>query len=338
MCFFSLTNFLLVTLERSVFDGKYGQVVRDGHFFVYTVNASYLPSPPSQECELQLMRDCRFGQYDPVLWPQLFTESFPHHAVIRNLPSDPSDHSSWWWWLPEHHHVVFSLSAHLGLLRRDITESFLSSIQILRDRVDHYCESQSRAGHEPNTTPFLHMTVVENNYQQLLTLESSFHQICLCIVEMQNTYHFALAALDWLEVFVPRYNGLAPSASEVAGVMGAFVYNIKQASHLVQCGVPVWIVHRFGDLSATRVDELLPISEPSDMLDLTPAPGSAVIFRGSPGSEALRYMVRYYSRSLAGVNPFIITTPSTSSHPLSASMPVSSTSSCDAHRAKPCKY
>ena len=164
----------------------------------------------------------------------------------------------WWWWLPECHHIVFSLSTHLGLLRRDITESFVSSIRILHDRVDRYHERQSCAGHEPNTTLFLHMTVVENNHQQLLTLESSFHQICLCLVEMQNTYHFALAALDWLEVFVPRYNGLTPSVSEVADVIGAFVYDIKQASHLVRCGVPVWIVCRFGDLSATRVDELLP--------------------------------------------------------------------------------
>ena len=324
-----------------MFDGRYGQVIRDGHFFVYMVNASYLPSPPLQECELQLMRDCRFSRYDPVLWPQLFTESFSHHAVIKNPPSDPSDHSLQWWWLPEHQDIVFSSSAaHLGLLCRDITESFLLSIRILCDRVDRYHEHESCAGHEPNTTPFLHTTVVENNYQQLLTLESSFHQIRLCLVEMQNAYHFALAALDWLEVFVPRYNGLTPSVSEVAGVMGAFVYDIKQASRLVRCGVPVWIVRGFGDLYATRVDELLPISKPSDMLNLMPAPGSAIISCGLPGSEALRCMVRYYSHSLAGVNPFIITTPSTStsSRPLSASMSVSSTSPCDARRAKPCEY
>ena len=177
-------------------------------------------------------------------------------------------------------------------------------------------------------------------FSQLLTLESSFHQIHLCLVEMQNAYHFALAALDWLEVFVPRYNGLTPSVSEVAGVMGAIVYDIKQASCLVWCGMPVWIIHGFGDLYATHVDELLPISEPSDMPDLMPAPGSAIIFRGSPGSEALQCMVRYYSRLLAGVNPFISTTPltSTSSRPSSALMSVSSTSSRDARCAKPCEY
>ena len=100
-----------------MFDGRYGQVICNGCFFVYTVKASYLPYPPLQECKLQLMRDCHFSRYDPVLWPQLFTELFPHHAVIKNPPSNPSDHSLRWWWLPECQDIVFSLSTHIEILQ-----------------------------------------------------------------------------------------------------------------------------------------------------------------------------------------------------------------------------
>ena len=70
----------------------------------------------------------------------------------------------------------------------------------------------------------LYIVSVKNNYQQLLVLEASLCQICLCLVEMQNRYHFAVAALDWLEIYVPRYNRQMPSVSEVADVVGIFVH------------------------------------------------------------------------------------------------------------------
>ena len=162
---------------------------------------------------------------------------------------------------------------------------------------------------------------------------------------MQNTYHFAVAALDWMEIYVPRYNGQMPSVSEVADIVGTFVYDIKQANHLAQCGVPVWIVGGFTDVRRICVDELLLLSDPSHIpLELTPASGTSVIFCGPSGIESLQCMIWYYAHSLAGTNPFVCSTPSTSSSarpssscPSSASRSLNSESSCDIHWSKPCK-
>ena len=306
----------------------------DGCHFVYTVNAAWLPSPPLQSSELQLRRDCQFGCDDPVLWPQPFAATLPHYAVIRNPPSDLTDASSVWWWLSESQHIVFLSLNRLGLLHADLTCSFLSSIQALCRRVDAYRDWQSRAGHEPKPALSVYIVSVENNYQQLLVLEASLHQICLCLVEMQNTYHFAVAALDWLEICVPRYNGQTLSVSTVADVVGTFVYDIKQGSCLAQCGVSVWIIRGFADVRHICIDELLPISDPSHMLETTPAPGASVIYCGLSGVKSLQCMAKYYARSLAGTNPFIPSTPLlslSSTRPSSILRPLPSASSRDLH-------
>ena len=107
---------------------------------------------------------------------------------------------------------------------------------------------------------------------------------------MQNAYHFAVAALDWLEIYVPRYNGQTPSVSTVADVVGTFVYDIKQGSRLAQCGAPVWIVQGFADVRRIRIDKLLPIFDPSHMLETTPAPGASVIYCGPSGVKSLQCM------------------------------------------------
>ena len=238
--------------------------------------------------------------------------------------------------MPDRSHVEF-LSSTIGLLRFNIVKSYSTSIKHLRDRADSYRTTQLHAGREPNILPSVYTLSVESNYQQLLTLESTLHHIRLCMIEMQNSFHFATATLDWLQLYAPRYDGLTPSASTALDVIGTFIHDVKEASRLVCSGVPVWVVKPFVELQSTRIYDTLPVTDPSEMLDLIPYPGSSTV-QLTPGEASFRYMSKYYSTCLAGTNPFIVPSPSlTSPQCASQSLSRDGSSSCSTSCLIPCK-
>lgn len=305
------------SLPRGLFDGKIGQILDAGHSFILTLNADYIPTPPGSSCELRLRADCRFGVDDPTLWPQPYSQSFCHYSVIRRKPNTPdsSENDAMWWWTPSESDMDLS-STGLGKLDYRRLVKFESPLRALRHRVDTYLKNCRQQSQEADRVIAINMLAAENALKQLTTFETSFRQQCLCLVEMQNSYLFALAALEWMEVYRPRYEGLAPPASSVASTVGAFVHDLKVATRFARAGIPVWVILPFSQVKATRIDSLSPLLNATDFVETTPGRATSIFYHGTPGELAFQQMTKYYARCLSGVNPFIPTTRD----PLNASL------------------
>jgi hypothetical protein len=201
--------------------------------------------------------------------------------------------------------MVLSSSTGLGKLDYGQLVKFEAPLQAMRRRVNAHLDNCRNSSIEANRAIGVYSLAAESAFRQLTSFDSSLRQNCLCLVEMQNSYLFAIAALDWMEVYRPRYEGTLPPASSVAKTMGAFVHDLKIAARFALAGIPVWVIIPFDEVKATRVDALVPILDPKDFLEVSPARASSVFYRGVPGKPAFHQMTIYYSRSLAGVNPFI---------------------------------
>jgi hypothetical protein len=52
-------------------DGRLGAVIDNGHYFLTTQNAKFIPHPPLGHCrEVWLRADYRYAADDPLQWPQ----------------------------------------------------------------------------------------------------------------------------------------------------------------------------------------------------------------------------------------------------------------------------
>ncbi|KAJ6622198.1 hypothetical protein B0H10DRAFT_1944803 [Mycena sp. CBHHK59/15] len=71
------------------FDGRVATYFVVGHaLYFVTTNTRYVPfMPPTGPKKIMVQRDMRYGPDDPVLWPQLYTDTFCHLAAIPKAPT-----------------------------------------------------------------------------------------------------------------------------------------------------------------------------------------------------------------------------------------------------------
>ena len=64
-----------------------GSVVQEGHFIVTSPNAARICQPPlGGDRSIYLRTNLRYGEDDPLQWPQPFFENLPHYACIPACP------------------------------------------------------------------------------------------------------------------------------------------------------------------------------------------------------------------------------------------------------------
>uniref|UniRef100_A0A8H8CF06 Uncharacterized protein n=1 Tax=Psilocybe cubensis TaxID=181762 RepID=A0A8H8CF06_PSICU len=69
------------------FEGQVGAVVWEGSHFVTSPNMDHIWEPP-RVSRITYMEDMRYGEHDPLQWPQPFIGSFCYLAAIRRRPDD----------------------------------------------------------------------------------------------------------------------------------------------------------------------------------------------------------------------------------------------------------
>ncbi|KAF9042390.1 hypothetical protein BJ165DRAFT_1406053 [Panaeolus papilionaceus] len=79
----------------TAYDGRVGVVI--GEFIYTSPNESFIPCPILGFRRVVVREDYRFGPDDHTLWPQPYSESFPHLAAIPQQPTDSTDplHIMW---------------------------------------------------------------------------------------------------------------------------------------------------------------------------------------------------------------------------------------------------
>ena len=84
-------------------DGLVGGVTSNGEHIITTPNCSTVLEPPLEgDRSLFLRINHRYGEDDPVQWPQAFLPQYRHFACItRGLKSHPDPMNVMWWMLDQ---------------------------------------------------------------------------------------------------------------------------------------------------------------------------------------------------------------------------------------------
>lgn len=274
-------------------DGRVGAVIDNGNHFITTHTQKYIPLPQLTRRETRLRADCRYGEDDPLQWPQLFSAEYPYFAAIPRLPEGADPLRVIWWDLtkadftPDLDGYVMGLgtlrSSRLGEFERLVTEIQQRLRDLRPTRTWVVCEEGAKRR-------ILRLSVVLNDYLTRLTsLVMTFRHLQRSIVNFQRCFLELRGAMDWVEIYQPMMDGTRRAATTTAKTVGAFVRHLQVAEEFTRAGLPFWLIHEFGDLVETRVDALVEIRQPEGFICCTDnIPKSRIIFEGR-GDDKARY-------------------------------------------------
>ncbi|RDX46423.1 hypothetical protein OH76DRAFT_838691 [Lentinus brumalis] len=64
-------------------DGRTFAYTRSEAYVAISPNADFVPEPPVGLVQVYLCEDFRYGIYDPIQWPQVFSDDFEYVCAIR---------------------------------------------------------------------------------------------------------------------------------------------------------------------------------------------------------------------------------------------------------------
>ncbi|KAK0197381.1 hypothetical protein F5146DRAFT_995073 [Armillaria mellea] len=249
-------------------------VVND-HIFITSPNCPLLFNLPLGVNRKMWMRnDFRYGEDDPLSWPQPYCASHPHLPCLR-LCFWTADHQS-----------VFEDRCRL-ILGKCVT------IPIGDDK------SAVGANHaeELQTDSALFL-------DQLKSMPMTFHRLCLSVTETQRLVLEVQAIWAYFSTIQPRFTALDGTSSMCKvdmDLVGCFTTNVRVTQQLHGAGVPVWVLCPLDDLVHTRIDKVMAITTMDGRVHLGPCPlHLCSVFVGSGTQEGKYKVFDQFTRSQFG--------------------------------------
>ena len=310
-------------------DGIYGAVILDGNSFITTANAEYIPLPPFGDRQVKLRADSRYGDDDPIQWPQPYNSLHCHLAAIPR-PNTLLGHLIMWW-TPTI--GDFSCSPRsgpvsgLGKLCQPRCGELRTSITFLEDRVKKYIQSIPPDRNSPTIQPSVKW--IQQVLYQLHSVPMSFRHMEFVVRDLQRVWLHVWAVLDYMEIHKPRMDGHALPGDGVADTVGTFTTSIRVAQDMFLAGLPCWLIRPSSTFSDQKIFAIGEVSHPKTM-DIVLEPHKfnyPVIFKG-PATDVEKYraMEFFACNFLCSQDPFAMScTPSSlagASQPSTSSAPV----------------
>ncbi|KAH6916340.1 hypothetical protein BKA70DRAFT_1092947 [Coprinopsis sp. MPI-PUGE-AT-0042] len=261
-------------------DGNLGAVIDNGHYFITTPNAQYIPLPPLGHCrEVWMRADFRYADDDPLQWPQPYNYMHPHLSVLRNPPirGDPFE-TLFISPLDFGTRLVSGVIHRLDLDFQRALESSVSSVQI---HVEGYRERFDPPYNDNDNNVFMAANLMWNFMTRVKDLPMTRNELLRSVAETQRYARETMAYIDYYVDVKPRIDGLAQRPTAVANVVGAFVQDPLIAQELQAAGIPFWFIHPVSDVGHVRVKELRKPRLPQPTLVFDDAkPKMPIIFKG----------------------------------------------------------
>lgn len=268
-----------------------GAVVHDGYLFVTTPNQNVVYYPPlGSNRNVRLRNDFRFGDNDPLVWPQPYLGQFCHFGAILRKPQSDTEPLAIMWWTPDRTSFI-PMTANIitGVGRLEISK--LDRLRVLVDSVAQRVDTYRDDVNHPHKNQYcLHTAnALKHAFARLESLPMSWRQVQFGVAHVQRFFLETTAALDYLYVFKPRMDGDLPAATHVEHRIGAFTMEPLIAQEFVRAGLPIWLVRRYGLLPSVRIDSVKEPRQPGDLVCLEDAtPPFPTIFRG-PATHSEKY-------------------------------------------------
>ena len=307
----------------------------DGDAFITSANQTYIFAPPlSDKRQVRLRADSRYGDDNPILWPQPYMQYNSHFGVIPQ-PNSLSQHDIIWWRPTQQHFIrhepVSSPIKGLGKLLLTKFTTLKLSVSSLVNDVIAYETVTPMERRLPHLQPLVKW--LEHGLLQLQSVYTTFRQTEFIVRDVQRMWLELRAVLDYMEIYKPRMDGHAPAAVCAADTIGVFTSSIQIAQDFFIAGLPCWLIGPSSQIIDWKITQVVDILRPEDQLTLAQHPFPyPVIFSGSASSLKKYRSIDQYARNfLCFPNPFGSSTtnqtPTTISSGPSGHQPVAGSSS-----------
>lgn len=254
------------------FDGRVGAVVADGRYFITSPNMDIVYAPPfGLNRSMRFRSDFRYGEDDPLLWPQPYLPHVCHLGCIPLCP--PSDQllAIMWWKLTREDFVASTANiiTGVGLIAGKKLAILTRLVTSLQSRVHAYMADEQHP--KKNVLVTALSNALNHGLKRLQCLPMSLRQTSFGLSQVQRYYLEIVAALDYLTIYKPRMDGVVSPATQVAPTVGTLTTDMLIVQEFVRAGLPVWLLRPYNRLPATRIDSLKTPRLPEDFLCLTDA-------------------------------------------------------------------
>ncbi|KAK0505591.1 hypothetical protein EDD18DRAFT_1344405 [Armillaria luteobubalina] len=219
-----------------------------------------------------LRSDLRYGDDDPLSWPQPYVHQYCHLAIVRSPPLNLSQShpDAPLHWLPGGNDFREADSAGEcrgpGFLHHHHLASLQNRVNIITEKARGTTLSDGA-----EDLKHTYMLLLHDFLEHLEHLPMSLEKVQLNVQETQRVSLYLQALLDYMLVYKPRINSISDSTAvrtADSGVTGAFTTNMQIAQDFFRAGIPVWIIRTVDQLSTICIDNVEHFRLPSFFLSL----------------------------------------------------------------------
>ena len=255
-------------------DGLFGASTSDGKLIITSPNCSTIYEPPlGGDRSLFLRSNLRYGNDDPLQWPQPYVQECRHLACIRWQPVSSLEPTSIMFSLPERTSFILDNDMLHGVGK--LAPALLSQLKELTLQI--FVRAK-----KPIFQGMALVSELTNVLKALLHhlefVSSSFFTMRQHVREHQQVYLELEAFLNFNETY--RHEKGTPTVA--IHLMGAFTTDPLICQALFEVGLPVWLIQPFSALPSIRIRTMAVLRPAQGFICLDPCthPTYLSIYRG----------------------------------------------------------
>ncbi|KAJ7736190.1 hypothetical protein DFH07DRAFT_779742 [Mycena maculata] len=255
------------------FDSKVGAVVKiAGESYYITTNTDYIPALQIREDHaIQLREDFRYGDNDPTLWPQQYSQFFCHLAAIHKKMPEKMNVSIMWW---DVSHANFicpdtgrSITRGMGKLRPERFSALTQAVSALLD--EYHAYEKSLAPNKPLALFAALIKQLKLGLERLQTLPSTYTRMAVAITQLQRNFLELHTLLRYMSIYKPRMEAIDDTPHPYPDkCIGAFVSDPAVAQRFHAAGLPYWLIRPTWSFMTDNILEIVTPMEPDSVLNL----------------------------------------------------------------------
>ncbi|KAJ7437031.1 hypothetical protein FB451DRAFT_1306299 [Mycena latifolia] len=266
-------------VSLNAFDGRVAAFAQlRGGGYLITMPCNYVPKLPPIEVkhEIFLRTNFQFGMDDPSLWPQQFTDLFPHLGLIRKRPEADSKLAILWWEPTQQDFWAGSaITRNLGKLAHPKFKLLLKVVNLIIPRYHSYRSSCK----EPPPPASMGLTI-----ERLQSLPSTFDKMAYGVTTVQRLWLELDALLEYCTVYKPRIDKYSTAPTHDM----PFPTTPRWVQLLFDARIPYWFVRPSHTFESEMIIKIVAFEQPRFYIPEDPAPGYNILFSGNNTVEKIR--------------------------------------------------
>ncbi|RDX40899.1 hypothetical protein OH76DRAFT_1489920 [Lentinus brumalis] len=266
-------------------DGRTFAFTRSDAYIAISPNADFVPEPPVGLVRVHLCEDFRYGIYDPIQWPQVFSYDFEYLCAIRRRNAVERLYPRIWDSPSEGVDFDVLQGAIFKNLGR-LSNAWFAPINKLVDELAR--EAQDFSQGTDSQVLQLRRTMLDAR-NRVLHFPSTFRDACMQLRTVQRYWLMCRAYLDFARM-TTRADSDTPSPVDIS-LMGAFTTDPAVAQLLHRAGIPVWHIRPKVNIDEIVVDALVTTEQPKLVCQALES-GASPIYTGLVGPALFRAVSR----------------------------------------------